>query len=60
MSILDIIEGNLDPNWSVINDTSKLRLHMLSLSVILNCLTKRISEFSNLKFYFVTIAFGGN
>lgn len=31
MSILDIIEGNLDPNWSVINDTSKLRLHMLSL-----------------------------
>lgn len=33
---------------------------MLSLSVILNCLTKRISEFSNLEFYFVTIAFGGN
>lgn len=60
MSILDIIEGNRDPNWSVINDTSKLILHMLSLSVILNCLTKGISKFTNLKFYFVTIVFEGN
>lgn len=36
MSILDSIEVNHDPNWSVINDTSKLILHMLSLFVILN------------------------
>lgn len=44
----------------MINDTSKLILHLLSLSVILHCLTKGISEFSNLKLYFVTIAFEGN